>query len=171
VRSLLGAAIEDEADVTVVDMEAGLEHLSRSGGTLAYSDVLLVVMEPSRKSVVTAARTLVLAEELGIPRICAVGNKAVLPGDAEFYRAAAAEEGLLLAGIVPHDDDIVAADREGSILSPDRAGAARRAVEEVVAVLESPEAERDALLRARQRVDRRLAEIEKGQTGKPATPS
>ena len=33
-RSLLGAAIEEEADLTLVDMEAGLEHLSRSGGTL-----------------------------------------------------------------------------------------------------------------------------------------
>jgi CO dehydrogenase maturation factor len=35
VRSLLGAAIEDEADLALVDIEAGLEHLSRSGGTLA----------------------------------------------------------------------------------------------------------------------------------------
>ena len=36
--------IEDELPGTVVvaDMEAGLEHLSRSGGTLAYADVLLV---------------------------------------------------------------------------------------------------------------------------------
>ena len=53
-RSILAAAIEEEADVTLVDMEAGLEHLSRSGGTLAYADVLLVVMEPSRKSILTA---------------------------------------------------------------------------------------------------------------------
>lgn len=159
-RSLLGEAIEDEADVTVVDMEAGLEHLSRSGGTLAHADVLLVVMEPSRKSVVTAARTQVLAEELGIPRIYTIGNKAVLPADAEFYRAATAEEGLSLAGIVPYDDDIVAADREGSLLPPGGATAARRAVDEVVALLESPEGERDALLRARERLERRLAELE-----------
>ncbi|MGH2669817.1 MAG: hypothetical protein ACRDH5_12000 [bacterium] len=159
-RSLLGAAIEDEADVTVVDMEAGLEHLSRSGGTLAYSDVLLVVMEPSYKSVLTAARTLTLAEELGIPRIHAVGNKAVLPGDGDFYRAAAEEEGLLLAGIVPRDEDIVAADRAGTMLRPDQAGPARRAIDEIVAVLESTGAERESLLRARERLDRRLAELE-----------
>ncbi|MDQ4129694.1 MAG: AAA family ATPase, partial [Actinomycetota bacterium] len=44
VRSLLDQAIDEEADVTVIDMEAGLEHLSRSGGTLAYADLLLVVM-------------------------------------------------------------------------------------------------------------------------------
>ena len=32
VRSLLGEALETETDDTVVDMEAGIEHLSRSGG-------------------------------------------------------------------------------------------------------------------------------------------
>ena len=83
-RSILGAAIETEADVTLVDMEAGLEHLSRSGGTLAYADVLLVVMEPSRKSILTAGRTIILANELGLQRVYGVGNKA-RPGDEEFF--------------------------------------------------------------------------------------
>ncbi len=64
VRSLLGAAVEDEVDLALVDMEAGLEHLSRSGATLAHADVLLMVMEPTLKSVLTAARTMALAEEL-----------------------------------------------------------------------------------------------------------
>lgn len=31
VRTLLGAAIEEEADLALIDMEAGLEHLRRSG--------------------------------------------------------------------------------------------------------------------------------------------
>ena len=100
-RSLLGAAIEEEADVTVVDMEAGLEHLSRSGGTLAYADVMLMIMEPTRKSILTAARTIELAQELGIPRIAGVGNKAKLPQDAEFYEKVAAEFGVPLAAIIP----------------------------------------------------------------------
>jgi CO dehydrogenase maturation factor len=160
VRSLLGAAIDEEADVTVVDMEAGLEHLSRSGGTLAYSDILLVVMEPSHKSVVTAARTMALAEELGIPRIYGIGNKAVLPRDGEFYRAAATDQGLTLAGIVPYDEDITVADRAGTMLPPGGAGLARRAIDDIVGVLESADAERHALLRARDRLDRRLAELE-----------
>lgn len=112
-RSILGAAIEQEADVTLVDMEAGLEHLSRSGGTLAYADVLLAVMEPTRKSVVTAARTLALAEELGIPRTYGVGNKAHLPEDADFYGQACAEFGVPLAGVIPHDESVIAADRSG----------------------------------------------------------
>lgn len=164
VRSLLGSAIDEEADVTVVDMEAGLEHLSRSGGTLAYADALLVVMEPSRKSVVTAARTLALAEELGIPRVYGIGNKAHLPDDADFYRKAAAEEGILMAGIVPHDPDIVNAERTGGIIGPDQARPVREAVNEIADFLGSSEVEREALLRARDRLDQRIAEL-RGTSG------
>ena len=115
-RSILGAAIDEEADVTLVDMEAGLEHLSRSGGTLAYADVLLVIMEPSRKSILTAGRTIVLAEELGIPRVYGVGNKAQ-EGDREFFEEVCAEYNVPLAGIVPADQDVVEADRRGELLA------------------------------------------------------
>jgi len=132
VRSILGAAIEEEADVTLVDMEAGLEHLSRSGGTLAYADVLLVVMEPSRKSILTAGRTIVLAEELGIPRVYGVGNKARLPDDAEFFTTVAAEYNVPLAGIVPEDPDVVEADRSGTPLPPGRGEPVRHAITEVI---------------------------------------
>ncbi len=131
-RSILGAAIEEEADVTLVDMEAGLEHLSRSGGTLAYADVLLVVMEPSRKSILTAGRTIVLAEELGISRVYGVGNKARLPDDAEFFATVAGEYNVPLAGIVPEDPDVVEADRSGTPLPPGRGEPVRRAIAEVV---------------------------------------
>ena len=131
-RSILGAAIEEEADVTLVDMEAGLEHLSRSGGTLAYADVLLVIMEPSRKSILTAGRTIVLAEQLGLTRVYGVGNKAQLPDDAEFFTTVAAEYNVPLAGIVPEDPDVVEADRSGTPLAPGRAEPVRRAVESVI---------------------------------------
>ena len=131
-RSILGAAIEEEADVTLVDMEAGLEHLSRSGGTLAYADVLLVIMEPSRKSILTAGRTIVLAEQLGLTRVYGVGNKAQLPDDAEFFTTVAAEYNVPLAGIVPEDPDVVEADRSGTPLAPGKAEPVRRAVESVI---------------------------------------
>jgi CO dehydrogenase maturation factor len=143
VRSILGAAIEEEADVTLVDMEAGLEHLSRSGGTLAYADVLLVIMEPSRKSILTAGRTIVLAAELGIPRVYGVGNKARLPDDAEFFSTVAAEYDVPLAGIVPEDADVVEADRMGTPLAPGRGEPVRRAVGALVDFVD------DAVLAAR----------------------
>jgi len=133
VRSILGAAIDEEADVTLVDMEAGLEHLSRSGGTLAYADVLLVIMEPSRKSILTARRTIVLAEELGLRRVYGVGNKAVLPDDEEFFRSVCAEYSVPLAGIIPVDADVVDADRRGIPLPEGAGGAVRRAIAEIIA--------------------------------------
>jgi CO dehydrogenase maturation factor len=159
VRSLLGAAIEEEADVTLVDMEAGLEHLSRSGGTLAYADVALMIMEPTVKSVITAARTVPLARELGIPRVYGVGNKARLPGDAEFYVKAAAEHGVPLAGIVPFDPAVADADRRGAPLAPGKGEAVRQAVEEILDFIDSPDEERAALLHERQRIEARIAEL------------
>lgn len=136
VRSLLGDVLAEAADVALVDMEAGLEHLSRSGGTLAYADVLLVVMEPSRKSVITAARTLALAEELGIPRTYGLGNKARLPQDAEFFAAACAEHGVPLVGVVPFDDAVVAADRAGTGAGPHLRPDVHAALDDVISVLD-----------------------------------
>ena len=114
VRNLLADALAD-VDVTLVDMEAGLEHLSRAGGTLAYADVLVVVCEPTRKSVLTAARTAALAAELGIAHVLAVGNKARTSDDAEFFASALTAEGIAVAGVLPYDAQVAAADRAGSV--------------------------------------------------------
>lgn len=136
VRSLLDQAIDEETDVTVIDMEAGLEHLSRSGGTLAYADVLLVVMEPSRKSVITAARTMTLAEELGIPRVYGLGNKARLPGDAQFFEHTAAEFNVPLAGVIPYDPRVADADRAGMSVTAAPSEEVRATIDRVVGFLD-----------------------------------
>jgi CO dehydrogenase maturation factor len=162
VRSLLGMAMEEEADVTLVDMEAGLEHLSRSGGTLAYADVLLMVMEPTRKSIMTAGRTVPLAEELGIPRVYGVGNKARLPADAEFFATVAAEHGVRLAGVVPYDAAVGDADRRGTELAAGQVAEVRAAVSRILEVVDSEEEERGALLRQRQKLERRIATLQGG---------
>lgn len=135
VRGLLGDVMTDHADITLVDMEAGLEHLSRAGGTLAYADVLLVVMEPSRKSVITAARTLELAAELGIARTYGLGNKARLPEDADFFAELCAEYGVELIGVLPHDDAVRSADRAGSGLGTGIGHDTRHTLDDVVATL------------------------------------
>lgn len=119
VRSLLGATLDEHADVTVIDMEAGLEHLSRSGGTLAYADVLVVIIEPSRKSVITAARTRALADELGIARVVGLGNKARDEADVAFLRSATAEHGIELAGVLPWAGEVREADRAGTAIALD----------------------------------------------------
>lgn len=136
VRSFLGEALEERADVTLVDMEAGLEHLSRSGGTLAYVDALVAVMEPSRKSVLTVARTMTLADELGIPHTYGLGNKARLPEDADLFESLCADHDVPLVGIVPLDPDVADADRAGTGLAPGRGSGARDAVARVVDFLD-----------------------------------
>jgi CO dehydrogenase maturation factor len=160
VRSILGAAIDEEADITLVDMEAGLEHLSRSGGTLAYADVLLMIMEPTHKSVMTAGRTVPLARELGIPRIYGVGNKAKGEADVELFNRLSDEYGVPLAAVVPWDADVPKCDRRGGPLLTGEAQPVRDAVERIIAVIESADHERDALLAERDRIDARITELQ-----------
>jgi len=136
VRSLLADALAD-VDLTLVDMEAGLEHLSRSGGTLAHADLLLVVCEPTRKSVLTAARTAALAADLGIPGVLAVGNKARTEADVAYFREAFSAERIELAGVLPYDADVAAADRTGATGVPPVAEQVARALDDVLAALDA----------------------------------
>jgi len=136
VRSLLADALAD-VDLTLVDMEAGLEHLSRSGGTLAHADLLLVVCEPTRKSVLTAARTATLATELGIPHLLAVGNKARTAQDVEFLRSALHAEGIAMIGVVPFDELVAEADRAGTVGLPTVTAAARATLEEIMGAIDA----------------------------------
>jgi CO dehydrogenase maturation factor len=129
VRSLLGEALDSEADDTIIDMEAGIEHLSRSGGTLAHADVLVLVMEPSRKAVITAERTIALATELGIARWIGVGNKAADLEQRSALESLCAEHGVPLDLVLPASQELTAADRLGSPL-------ARTAAPEIWAALD-----------------------------------
>jgi CO dehydrogenase maturation factor len=98
----------------IADMEAGLEHLSWAGGTLRYVDMLMVVVQPTAKVMMTADRTHKLALELGIERIGFIGNRATGPGDVERMEAFAAERGCELLIAIPEDTAVPAADRAAS---------------------------------------------------------
>lgn len=129
VRSLLGQALDTEVDDTVIDMEAGIEHLSRSGGTLAHADVLVLVMEPSRKAVITARRTIDLAAELGIGAWVGLGNK--VDGDAQLDALGelCRQHEVPLDAVVPASPDLAAADRLGLLVERTAAPAVWQAVE------------------------------------------
>lgn len=159
VRSLLAATLEEHADVTLVDMEAGLEHLSRSGGTLAHVDVMLVVMEPTHKSLLTAARTIALAEELGIIRSRGVANK-VRPEDAAFIEQMAPGSGVPLAGVVPYDPAVIDADRAGQPVQPSTQ--TQDAIRQVLGCVDSREEQKAALRAHKARLERRLAALGAG---------
>jgi CO dehydrogenase maturation factor len=111
VRHLLSGILQEEGVVTVVDMEAGLEHLSR--GTDRHVDALLVVAEPYFKALETARRCAELAHELRIPKVAAVANKFRSPGDLETVRKYAASHHIPVMGEVPYDEKIQEADLAG----------------------------------------------------------
>lgn len=128
-RGLLASVLDDEADLTVIDLEAGLDHLERSSGTVAHVARLVVVLEPSRKSEVTAARIVALARAHGIEGCVLVANKGG-DGDEADFTAVARRLGVPLAGTVPHTPGIADADRAGAGLSlaQGRLGAAVEAI-------------------------------------------
>jgi len=97
--------------VTIVDMEAGLEHLSR--GTARHVDTLLVVVEPYFKALEIGGRAADLARELGIRRVLAVANKLRDAEDAAAVRACVDARNLPLAAQVPLDEGIRRADLAG----------------------------------------------------------
>mgnify|MGYP001819980477 FL=1 len=120
VRSLLGEALNTEVDDTIIDMEAGIEHLSRSGGTLAHADVLVLVMEPTRKAVITAQRTIGLARELGIDAWIGVGNK-VDDDQRSLLEELCSDHDVPLDIVLPNSRELVTADRQGMPVDNDEA--------------------------------------------------
>ncbi|MGH2704099.1 MAG: hypothetical protein ACRDJ4_03085 [Actinomycetota bacterium] len=112
-RGLLGELISERHQLTVADMEAGLEHLSRSDGTLRHIDLLLVVLEPYRKALETGRRTHALASQLGIGRIGAVVSKVRDETERREVETFAEGLGMPVLGVIPYDEAVRTADREG----------------------------------------------------------
>lgn len=112
-RGLLAEIVSKEADVTVVDMEAGLEHLSRSDGTLKHVDHLMIVVEAYVKSIQTAQRTIALARELGIPKISLLASKVRDEGELAAIQQLGEQTGFTMIGVIPYDESVRLADREG----------------------------------------------------------
>ncbi len=81
-KALLTHLIIGRDDILIMDMEAGVEHLGR--GTSGGVDALIVVVEPSRRSIETAFRIKKLADDLKIKKCFVVGNKIRDEDDREF---------------------------------------------------------------------------------------
>jgi len=110
VSALLADLGDGDGRLTVIDMEASPEHLSR--GTVRHVDVLCLVAEPYYRSLETVRRLGALAAELEIPRLVMVANKIRSAPDAEAVREFAGRHGLELVGEVPWGEEVVNADRD-----------------------------------------------------------
>ncbi len=100
--NVLGSILWDKESVVILDMGAGIEHLTR--GTARGVDIMLVVVEPSKNSVNTAKLVQKMAEELGIKKTMIIGNKIRNPKEQEFIAKHFDADNIL--GFVPFDDDI-----------------------------------------------------------------
>lgn len=108
VSAVLGDLGGRAGTVTVVDLEASPEHLSR--GTARHADALLLVTEPYYRSLETVRRLAVLAAELPIARLGVVANKVRRDEDRDAVAAFCERHGLALVAVLPWSDAVVDAD-------------------------------------------------------------
>jgi CO dehydrogenase maturation factor len=118
-------------DVLILDMYAGVEHLGRA--TVDFVDAMLVVVEPTRRSLGTAAQIKSLATDIGLTRLWLVGNKVRNAEEEAFLKAETT--GLPLLGVLPADLAVQEADRLG-IPVYNHAPSLRKAAEGIARALE-----------------------------------
>ncbi|MDQ4133252.1 MAG: AAA family ATPase [Actinomycetota bacterium] len=111
VSGLLADVSAETDTVTILDLEASPEHLSR--GTTRHVDALMLVVEPYYRSYETAKRMAALASELPIPRVGVVLNKVRSPLDIEAMEEYCARNRLFFQGDLPWSDTVIDADRAG----------------------------------------------------------
>lgn len=83
-RRMLTKLLLSPAQVVLLDMEAGVEHLGR--GTIVGVDHLLIIVNPSQSSIRTAKKIKRLADEVEIPNISFIGNLVEDDEDEQFLR-------------------------------------------------------------------------------------
>ena len=106
--------MEDDNDISLLDMEASIEHLGRA--TPQGVDVLFVVVEPYYRALETASRIAPLARDLGIPRLITIANKVRDAEDAHVIRDFCKTHDLELGLELPYDEAVREADRQGKSL-------------------------------------------------------
>ena len=111
-------------EITLMDMSAGLEHLSRR--TNRNVDMLIIVVDASRAAFEAALRIRDLAKEVHIEfkRIVVIGNR-FPAGMDEDLREKLDEQGLELIGMIPDNEDLSRANYQGEpliSLPPDSPG-------------------------------------------------
>jgi CO dehydrogenase maturation factor len=118
-------------EILILDMYAGVEHLGRA--TADFVDALLVVVEPTRRSLGTALQIQSLAKDIGITRLWLVGNKVHNSEETAFLQAGL--PGMPVLGLLPADLSVQEADRLGTAVY-DHVPSLRQAAAEMAARLE-----------------------------------
>jgi len=112
VREIINAALASKETVTVLDMEASMEHMKR--GTSRYVDIMLMVVEPYFRSMEAAGRFAKLAKEMGIKTVAAIANKVRNPEELKAIHQYCAHINLPVMAVIPFDPNITVADSTGA---------------------------------------------------------
>lgn len=108
-RALVQDLVLHKDEALVMDCEAGIEHLGRA--TARGVDMMLVVVDSSRRSIDCAERIFRMARDIGVREVRVVANKVASPEDERFVRASLTGREVL--GMIPYAEAIRAADRDG----------------------------------------------------------
>jgi CO dehydrogenase maturation factor len=108
-RSLFTQLLFRQDEVLLLDMYAGVEHLGRA--TVDFVDAMVIVVDPTRRSLTAADQIEKMARDIGLTRIRLVGNRVRDHEDLAFLEGAATGERLL--GHLPDDPSVMEADRRG----------------------------------------------------------
>jgi len=109
-KALLMNMILGRDETVILDMEAGFEHITR--GTAQAFDAMIIVVEPSARTMLTAGRIQKLSEKIGIKNILYIGNKVQSDEDAQFLKDETKNARLI--GMISMSDEIRKADRNGT---------------------------------------------------------
>jgi len=108
-KNLVTHLLLQRAEVVIMDMEAGIEHLGR--GTAGAVDAMIVVVEPGQRSLQTAQTISRLATDIGIQEVYVVGNKVRGQADRDFI--ADSLPGFKILGFLSESSLAIEADRRG----------------------------------------------------------
>src|SRR5512135_459316 len=109
-RRLLRHLVVNRDEIVIVDMEAGIEHLTR--GTTEAVDGFIVVVEPGQRSIQTANTVKELAKGLGVKKVFVVANKVRGEEDLAFVKKHLPDAHLL--GYIGFSHDIMESDLAGA---------------------------------------------------------
>ena len=111
-RRLLRHLILKRNEVVIMDMEAGIEHLGRK--TTENVDLMIVVIEPSKKSMLTAKRIKKLANDINISNLYAVVNKIKNSQEKEIFEKIFKKEvNMPIIGYIPYSSEVSSSDLMG----------------------------------------------------------
>lgn len=101
-KAVVNSLILDTKAVVIMDMGAGIEHLTR--GTSSCVDEMIIVTEPGRSSVQTTRIVASLAKDIGIQHIDYIANKVRNERDEQFIQEHYNASELL--GMIHYDDSV-----------------------------------------------------------------